>query len=264
MSGRLAEVPEAEADGEVASLYDDIRRVAGVSTVPLVYRALAVEPAVLEAIWTDLAPNLADAEVRERAAALGHSGPRPADPTPVALPLDREQVATTLAIFDRVNTLNAVGLTALLGGVDGLVYAERPAGAADPLAGGLPMADLTRLGDETLALLERMSRPVTGGGDPVVVPSLYRYFAHEHASLEMLWDALQPVVEGRTFAPAAAGVRADAGAIATSLPYRIRRLDSEPARSIVERFLVTIPAMIVVTALIRSALRPSGQPVPPE
>ena len=60
----LAEVSEKDAGGRIADLYDDIRRVTGVHSVALVYRALAAIPGALEMVWADLASNLADRDVR--------------------------------------------------------------------------------------------------------------------------------------------------------------------------------------------------------
>jgi hypothetical protein len=116
------------------------------------------------------------------------------------------------------------------------------------------MAELATLPPETIRLLEAMSRPVTGGGEPVVIPSLFRYFARDQRVLAALWASLRPALEDAAFAESVEAVRAGAAAVARRLPFRVRRLEGASERELVEGFLVTIPSMIVVTGLIRSSL----------
>jgi hypothetical protein len=252
---RLAEIPEAAADGLVADVYDRIRRVTGVPTVAFVYRALALEPRVLAAAWSDLAPNVADRDVRAAAETLGASLAFDVSAlAPHAVPVDRVSAARTLGAFDRMNRLNLVGLTALLEGRAAPAAPAPPSDAADPIGVGLAMADLASLPPETLELLEEMSMPVSGAARPILVPSLYRFFASDHDVLAGLWEAIRPTVESDAFGRSAAGLRADARVVGGGLPYGIRRLEHEASRAVVARFLETIPAMIVVTGLLRDAL----------
>jgi len=70
----LPEVSEAEAQGRVAEIYEEIRRTVGMPIVNLVYRHLAVEPRRLETVWTELRRNLGTPEAErlvERAALPG-------------------------------------------------------------------------------------------------------------------------------------------------------------------------------------------------
>lgn len=253
---RLAEVPEGEARGRTAELYEDIRRVTGVPSVVLVYRALAAHDGVLESAWTDLAPNLADPGVRAAALRLGggdrdHDVP-PLPPELVSVP--RHEAAATLAGFARANRLNVVGLSALLDGVDAPAATEPGATAGDVLPPGLPMADLSALPASTLALLEEMSAPVAGSERPIVIPSLFRYFAHDERLLRALWGSIRPSVEDEAFAGRVEALRSDGRALAAQLPYGVRRLPEGEPRAIVERFLRTIPSMVVVGGLLAGAL----------
>lgn len=253
---RLAEVSEAAATGAAAALYEDIRRVTGVRTVALVYRVLASRPETLETVWEDLAPNLADPSVREAALALdSRRGGRVAPLAPDLVTVPRPETAATLSSFARINRLNLVGLTALLEGV------EAPAApvvvAGDVLASigkGIPMAELDSLPLETVALLEEMSAPVAGAERPLVIPSLFRYFAHDARLLRALWTEVRPVVDDVAFPARIAALRNDAAAIAARLPYRVRRLPEDDARAVVERFLRTIPAMVAVGDVLAAAL----------
>ena len=253
---RMAEVREADATGRVAVLYDDIRRVTGVGTVALVYRVLASSPDTLEAVWDDLAPNLADPVVRGGALALdAGTGGTVAPLPPELVTVPHAEAASTLASFARINRLNMVGLTALLDGVEappapGVVAT----GAPDPIADGLPMADLGVLPRTTVALLEEMSAPVAGTERPLVIPSLFRYFARDERLLRALWTALRPVVHDAVFADRVGTIRHDAAVRAAAIPYHVRPLPPGEARTVVERFLRTIPSMIVVGGALSAAL----------
>ena len=60
----LAEIAEREADGLVATIYEDIRRVFGVSFVVLVDPAPATDEARLQVLLEAVAgPNLLSAEI---------------------------------------------------------------------------------------------------------------------------------------------------------------------------------------------------------
>jgi AhpD family alkylhydroperoxidase len=47
-------VDEAEAAGQVAKLFEDIKRTKGIDFIPNFWRVLATNPMLLEAVWTEL------------------------------------------------------------------------------------------------------------------------------------------------------------------------------------------------------------------
>lgn len=57
MAQALAEVPEAQAEGKIKSIYDDVKATLRVPFVPSVTRSLAVYPDYLIPAWTVLKPN---------------------------------------------------------------------------------------------------------------------------------------------------------------------------------------------------------------
>ncbi len=263
---RLHEIAEGAATGSTAATYADIRRVTGVPFVVFIYRVLATQPGRLERVWADIGPNLGSAAGRAamaevvRAADRGAAGlagvvvPLPAAAL-AACDLDGAAVAATLEGFRRANSANVVALWALLDGVAGDPAPAGPApAAADMAPDGLPMADLALLPAETLALLEEMSRPVAGDALPILIPSLWRTFAHDAALLALLWSALRPALESESLPPAVAALSAHGRGLAQGLPFRVRRLDDEAARSVVERFLRAIPSMLVTGALLQTVL----------
>lgn len=256
-SAVLGEIPESAARGSVADVYADIRRVLGVPFVVLIYRVLATEPGRLERIWTDLAPNLGSEYGRRAAGEL--SRVTGCEVAPIACDallrrgLDPALAAATLDGFRLANSTNILGLTALLAGVDGEIAQVPASTSPHPVGASLPMAEVVALAPSTIGLLERMSAPIAGDEKPVLIPSLLRCFAHDPGLLELLWSRLQPVVESPAFPVAVARIADRAAALSESLPYRVRRLDDEATREIVQRFFRAISAMIIVGSLIEQA-----------
>ncbi len=242
----------------MAGVYADIRRVLGVPFVALIYRVLASEPDRLESIWADLGPNLASEVARGAAQTLAATPPQRivAGRAPDGLDLDVVAAVATLEAFRRGNAHNVIGLSALLQGVDGPRASDRGASARRPSSTLLSMADLASLPGRTLDLLERMSAPIAGPERPIVIPSLFRYFAHEQRVLEFVWETIQPVVEGLAFSDATAAIRTKASTTASSLPYRVRAAEDPETRRIANRFITAVPAMIVVSRLIEDAIAP--------
>lgn len=253
---RIGEIPESSAAGSVAEVYADIRRVLGVPFVALIYRVLASEPDRLQPIWADLGPNLASGVARHAAQGLASTPRRRivAGRAPDGLDLDVGAAVATLEAFRHANALNVIGLSALLRGVDRPPAPDRGASAPPSFWRLLPMADLASLPTTTVDLLERMSAPIAGPERPIVIPSLLRYFAHDRHVLEFVWETIQPHVEGAAFASATAAIRTEANEAASSLPYRVRAAAGAETRRIAHRFVTTVPAMIVVSALIEDAI----------
>lgn len=256
---RLAEVSEQAALGSVASTYADIRRVLGVPTVVLIYRALAAEPGRLERAWGAIAANLAAAGTQRAAASLDPPAVGDVEPLPratlAAARVDPALLAATLDGFDRANRLNLIGLSALLAGVSGDPDADPAPAPPQAPREMLPMADLGSLPPGTLDLLQRMSTPVAGPERPTLIPSLFRYFAHDQELLGALWHGIGPAVESDRFQGAVAAVKESARDLAEGLPYPVARSDDRGTREIVTRFTTTIPGMIVTTKLLRLAFR---------
>lgn len=256
-SERVREIPEAAATGTVAAVYADIRRVLGVPFVALVYRVLACEPDRLEAIWADLGPNLGS-DVAGRAAKRLVATPLSGIAVQLrgedGVDLDAAAAMATLGAFRHTNTLNVIGLSALLEGVS----APRAPGPAPSTwrrdQTTLPMADLVALPRSTIALLEEMSAPIAGSERPIVIPSLFRHFAHDERLLALIWATIRPRVEGADFSNATAAIHGEARTIASSLPYRVARVEDEETRALVARFIGTISAMIVVGGLMEVAI----------
>lgn len=116
------------------------------------------------------------------------------------------------------------------------------------------MAKLDEITPTARRLLEELSAQITGGEQPVLIPSLLRHFAHDPAVPGLLWESLRPVLVSSGFDEAVASVSARALEVASTLPYRVTVVEDAATRAIVERFVRTIPAMIITGALIGRAL----------
>jgi hypothetical protein len=256
----LSEVPERDAEGLVAGLYEDIREVLGLPLVPLVYRHLAVEPPRLETAWRELRPNLLDAAVEAGASGLVESASldvpslpprslRAAGVEETAL----EAVAGTLEAYNHANPRNLIALLALLHGAPG-TGAPRASGRQPRAWDVLPMADLDGLDEPVRALLEEMAAAVASRGEESLVPSLYRHLAHHPGLLALAWVAVRPAVEGRAVARRANVVARKAGRLARALPHPVGRTRDPETAAVLRRFTETIPRMIVVGVTLRRAL----------
>jgi hypothetical protein len=257
----LAEISEAEASGTVAEVYAAIRRAFGLPVVMLVYRHLATVPGRLQAVWSELEPNLSDAAIDAAAAELTEVAvARVAAITPATIdaigiaPRELEQVRTTVDAYAYANPRNLVAARALLDGAPGTGRRALPAGKRTCAGELLPMVSLEELDPPVRALLEELSGPFSGRGEGLLVPSLFRHLASRPDLLALTWAVLRPLAKGRELARRANLLRARAGALAAALPSPVMRVEEAGARRAVERFSITIARMTVATAALRDAL----------
>src|SRR4051795_8943933 len=95
----LAELPEDQATGELAVIYDEIRRFSGVPYVSSLQRYLATMPGVLEWAWAAVRPAMVSGVIPEMGWRLADSvklSPLPAvsAATRAGWKLDRSDYAT--------------------------------------------------------------------------------------------------------------------------------------------------------------------------
>ncbi len=254
----FAEVPESAADGDLAELYADIRRVLGTSTVALVYRVLAAAPGRLAHVWESLRPNLGSAEAWTSARALAPPEIGAVEPVPLRViqdaGLDPETAEATIADFRHANCLNFLGLLSLLHGAEGGRVVTPARAHGRPSRRVLPMAGLSMLPAGTIRLLERMSAPIAGDEEPVLIPSLFRCFAHDEQLLAHVWRSIGPAARSSAFTFAVDSVAEQASAAVRALPCRVVPVGDADTRAIVTRFGRTIPGMIVAGALLERSL----------
>jgi hypothetical protein len=232
----LAELWESDATGEIAGIYEQIRRLWAVPYVSSLQRHLATRPGWLEWTWAALGPAFTSGVAQTAAwrAADGLKVPRLA-------PLSRDALAVwgvsgageaairaTCASFVRVSPVNLV----LSGLLRRLLTGERPPGVSDGLPvwtppapiGPLPaLADPAALPPAQGAVLAMLGTAVAG---QVFVPGLYRMLAAWPAFLAHVATVLRPHLDDA--ATRAAGQRLLA-AVDAEIPRVFATLPPLPA-----------------------------------
>ncbi len=269
MSDPVAAISEAEARGETASLFADIRAVYGVSVVNLVWRHLATMPGALAHVWGALRPLYVDGTVAREAAALRGAMAVPFAPEVPRCVLEaagldaaaRAGVAQVMAAYDRTNAMALVALSAARARLEGRGgEAWQPGAVVAPEAAlALPkLLDLAEMAPATAELVRALNRLGSTRPDPVLA-SMWRNLAHWPGFLALCWPVLAPLDADRHLERAIAGGLALARRRAGTLP---RVADVPPLdAALVPRVdaalaLFTgdaIARMLVVTRVLRGA-----------
>ncbi len=224
-------ITEAEATGETAAIYTDIRATTGVPVVNLIWRHLATMPGALPWTWEALRPLYAAGIVPKAAALLRANLDLPAmQPWPVSVlecaglsSADQEGISRILRSYNRSNAMNLVALAALQaysrGEADDTPLAEtRPGGGIE---GQLPaLLTFDQMAPATADVVYRLN--AIGDEEHRVIASMYRHLAHWPAFLALVWQRL---------APLAADGQADA----------IISINLEKARGIARQLAAQIP-----------------------
>ena len=257
LSDPVPAVREDEAEGEIASLFADIRSQLGTSSVNLVWRHLATFPGALPWCWGAITPLYRGGALAAQARELRRSlqGPvLPELPPQVwkALALDAEDVArirATLRGYYTSCTMNIVSLNALLLFMDGAVPATPSAvGSLDLTAHPdeppptETMAKFPNPADVAPHVVELAWRLNTLGerGDGKILASIYRYLANWPSFLGASWTLLAPLAANGQLQAAIAQCLAQADARSAQLVDRLAapavQLD-EPTRNAIRSVL---------------------------
>lgn len=238
-------VREDEADGEIASLFADIRTQLGTSSVNLVWRHLATFPGALPWCWHAIAPLYRCGALAEEARDFRQSlqGPvLPELPPEVrkVFDLHAEDVArigATLRGYYVSCTMNILSLNALRLFMDGSPSTTRSAAVfLDPAVlpeqpppietmarfpGPAEIAPhVTDLAWRLNALGER--------GDGTILASLYRYLANWPSFLGVTWTLLAPLAADGQLEAAISQCLAQADSRSGQLADRLDAPDVEP------------------------------------
>ncbi len=280
MNDPVAAIAEAEATGEVAALYADIRAVYGVSVVNLVWRHLATIPGALPWAWETVRPLYLDGTIARQAAALRIARRLP---PVVALPpevlaaagldeADAGRIGDVLDAYERTNPMALIALSVALQRLadpaSGGAAAAVPDGPPPPASPAIPLPAillpaLLRLEDmapATAALVLRLNRIGAAGPDPVLA-SLYRNLAHWPGYLALAWTLLAPLEAGGVLGEAIGDVRAAArvrAAAIAGLAPRPRAVLAAAQRPAVEQAIGrftgdAIARMVVLCGVLRAA-----------
>ena len=268
----VATVTEADATGEIADLYADIRATLGVPVVNLIWRHLAVLPGALPWGWQALKPLYASGAVTAQAAALraGLDVPVLAGLSGPALGAaglgddDLDRITMILASYERSNAMNIIALGALLARLDGTVPAagepmpEIP--AEDPIKGEMPtLLTLDAMAPDVRALVEDLNR--IGERDEILA-SMYRHLANWPAYLALVHALIAPFGTAGRLEPLIMGVIAESRARASQITGDLATPDQMPEaqvradiRAAMALFINgPIGKMITIVPLIRQAM----------
>lgn len=270
----LTELDEAQARGEIAEIFAEIRFLYATPYVSSIHRHLATRPGVLEWAWEGVAPVFRSGKAQETAwklAAEVSLPPMPRIPTEALAVwgVAREDVPAIAAIaesFTRVAPLNLV-----FGGIvrDVMLsgrHMRRQAGATSdswtpPPALPPPpaFADAATMPAELRRLLERFR---SGTGTTAFVPGLYRMLARWPGLLAHLAVELGPRFSSPEKTSAAAallsrmqdaveGLRTEIGPVQKPVPGPD---EAAHLQRMIDGYRVTSPEMILFGRLIREAL----------
>ena len=275
----LAEIPEADATGDLARIYEEMRVYCGVPYVSTLQRHVATMPGCLEWIWMALKPGFLSGAVPEtawRCATVEGAPPLPAlSDSALRLWGVDENAAETIghvyATYIRVSPINLMFsdcLRLLLTGSDGGGQGTQTADWTPPAMLPPPpaMLDLDDLDEDRRAVLLQLGEP--GPGGQLMVAGLYRYLAAwpgylAHAATLLGPLFTDPAVRKACDAIARRITQAAPEVLATlpPVPDTLPRPTAEQIAAIVpalDMFKKTSPEMIVFSTLLRDALPGAG------
>jgi hypothetical protein len=279
MNDPVPAVAEADATGEIAQIFAEIRQVLGVGTVNLIWRHLATIPGALLWAWGRLRPIYIDGSIAGEAAKLRRTLVLPALPDiPAAIfaaadlsDWDLASIRSILTAYDRTNPMALIALSALPGQVDSTPYTHHAGllgtSPAEPQV-ALPLPLLLTLADAsptTAELVLTLNRLGARRKDPVLA-SMYLHLAHWPRYLALAWAMIAPLdADGRlarAISNAVSLARASAPGIGARLPVlsngALEPVVRTAVREALERFAGdVIPKMVVICALLREV---SGSP----
>ncbi len=210
----LAEIDEKAATGEIAAIFEDVRRLWGVPYVSAIHRHLATRPGVLEWAWEAVGPAFRSGVAQEtawRAVADVRIAPLAAIPRDALAVwgVDDKGLETVRSIADgfvRVAPVNMMfaGLVKAL--LEGKAPFAAPSDAhSHPARGGQVRADAwspptplpappAMVAPDALDAAQRgvLMRFATESGGKPFVPGLYRMLAHWPGLLAHLATVLMP------------------------------------------------------------------------
>ena len=269
------EITEAEATGDIAVVYDEIRRTYAVPYVSSLFRHLATYPGLLPWTWRILRPALLSGAVQHlawqrvdvaRLPPLSRLSPE----TLAGLGVDAAnlpEIRTVCRSFARVSPVNlvvAACLTRLLGhgrrsGVES-TFALNPARLPAPLPAMPAMVPAAAMSPRTQSALAAFETEIAG---EVFVPGLYRILANWPGLLAHLSTALAPLLRGPAMDDICEQIADHITAVAPSVlaaleppaePAPLASAETTAVLSAIRTYRGTSPQMVGFGTLILQAL----------
>ena len=207
----LPEVREDEASPEIAAIYAEIRAVTGISIVNLIYRHFAALPGALPWVWPIVRQLYVSLAGSAALARLGDTLRAPAiapfdAPSLHAAGVSGDELAQAgaiVAVYNRGNLLNVLGLTTVLRVLDeppspGL-GAHSPAGGPRQALEAIPPLPKLQALDPQAAAAVRSLADLHRAGAGGIVPSLYLHLGTCPNLLAVLPERLRPLLGSQAF-----------------------------------------------------------------
>lgn len=271
-SAMLPELLEHQATGEIAVIYNEIRRFSGVPYVSSLQRYVATMPGALEWAWAAVRPALAAGVVQETGWRLARDVAISPAPSVSAAALRVWGVdATGLAAIRNIaaNFLRVSPVNLMTGGcLRLLLEGARPAGSGftagwtppEMLAPMPGNADLEKLSADARAVLMQLGTELDG---KPFIPALYRQLAHWPGFLAWVATELGPRFNATQTNAARAAFRQAAWDAAGEIVARLPGLPARPAPDVgtarrvqvaIDRYAGTSPEMTMFSRLLLDAL----------
>ena len=268
----LPELLEHQATGEIATIYEEIRRFSGVPYVSSLQRYLATMPGVLEWAWAVARPALAAGMVQKTGWRLARGVTIPPAP-PISAAVLRvwgvdtaglaaiRNIAENFVRVSPVNLMTGACLRLVLDGArpggNGFAQAWTPPAMLAPMPGN---AEPEKLSADARAVLMQLATELDGRP---FIPALYRQLAHWPAFLAWAATELGPRFNAAETNAARAGFRQAAMNAAQDIIARLPGLpegpgpDAETKRRVlaaIDRYAGTSPEMTLFGRLLLDAL----------
>lgn len=265
-------IREADATGEIAELYDDIRATLGVPVVNLIWRHLAIFPGGLGWAWEALKPLYASGVIEREAAALRNGLEIPTLPGLTAPALcaagllapDLDRINMILASYERSNAMNIIALAAILSGLDGTetprqLVESGPSGEESVVGEMPPLLTLDEMDDDVRALVQALNAI---GGRTEILASMYRHLANWPHYLGLISALVTPFAAEGKLEPVILNVIAEgrrraahlAGALATPAQPLESSVRDDMCAALNQFVDGPIGKMIAVVPLIKQAM----------
>lgn len=268
MSDPVPAILEADATGEIAEIFADIRATYRIGVVNLIWRHLAVFEGALPWAWASLKPLYVGGHVAAAASVLRAERPLPEAPNvPAAawacIGLDPAPVRDVIAAYDRSNPMALAALTLLRESTaPGFAASGTPRAPLFPDEAAIPLPALLALHEmppHTAEMVRALNAMGSTAEQPILA-SMYRHMAHWPGALALAYGALAPLHASGALQSAIAATRdlarEEAARMATLLPRLPPPPDLSRVNAALDAFIQdAIGRMVVNGGVLGAAFR---------
>ena len=267
----LSELPEKKSDGSTKEIYECIKSLTGVPMAALIYRHLATQSGALDWAWTAVRSAMENGYIQDTAWSVAEKVSA-IDVAPLAFSVletagvnaaEIEQIAAVLSAYNRANPVNLLVVTSLIRRIEDaekvtdFTLPPRKWTPPEAIPALPPMVSIDAIQGHVGRILVSLAT-ASKKSDGLVVPSLYRHFAHLPGFLTLVADIVLPRYTDGSIALRARELQDNFAGPARELS-RIEISAKAPDPSILavlKRFEQIIPEMIVVGRLLQGAIPP--------